>query len=206
MDQTRMLHNKNCHSCPIFAATTRSRGTGIAYIRLPSESKTSGGSVVRALSRRYSTLCDSAARSQRMPLSLSLSTCTCHAGMVHSHLHGTHLHIQSLAPVRMPKKQAMSKKAWDCHRCCTLNRSAYRSSTHPTAKQTRILPTTDKADFIYTHKHVQIWVYVYIVCIRVLHTNTGVNACALPRDRGCLSLLFLTPPSVHVKMYIYVFI
>jgi len=111
MNQTRMLHTKNCDSCPVFAATTHSQGTGITYVRLPSESKTSGGSVVRALSWRYSFLCDSAARSQRMAPSLSLSTCTCHADMVHSHLHGTHLHIQSLTPVHMSKKQAMAKQA-----------------------------------------------------------------------------------------------
>jgi len=149
MNQTRMLHSKNCHSCPIFTATTHSRGTGITYSRLPSESKTSDRSVVRALLLRYRDLCDSAARSQRR----SLSTCTCHAGMVHSHLHDMHLHIQSLTPVHMSKKQAMAKQACDCHRCCTLKSSAYRSSTHPTAKQPRILPTTDKVDFIYMHIH-----------------------------------------------------
>ena len=104
-----MLRNKNCHPFPIFAATTHSLGTGVTYCRLPSESKTSGGSVVRALSKRYRYLCDSAARSQRMSLSLSLSTCTCHAGMVHSHLHGMHLRIQSLTPVRMLKKTSHGK-------------------------------------------------------------------------------------------------
>ena len=109
MNQTRMLHNTNCHSCPVFAATTHSRGTGITYVRLPSESKTSGGSVVRALLLRYRYLCDSAARSQRMSLSLSRSTCTCHAGMVHSHLHGMHLHIQSLTPAHMSKKTSHGK-------------------------------------------------------------------------------------------------
>ena len=111
MNQTRMLHKTNCHSCPIFAATTHSRGTGITYRRLASESKTTGGSVVRALPSRYSPLCDSASRSQRIFLSLSLSTCTCHAGMVHSHLHGMHLHIQSLTPVHMSSKKAMAKQA-----------------------------------------------------------------------------------------------
>ena len=110
MNQTRMLHNTKCHACPIFAATTHIRGTGITYVRLPSESKTSGGSVVRALSRRYRCLCDSAARSQRMSLSLSLSTCTCHAGMVHSHLHGMHLHIQSLTLVHMSQKTSHGKR------------------------------------------------------------------------------------------------
>ena len=109
MNQTRMLHNKNCHSCPVFAATTHSLGTGITYVRLPSESKTSGGSVVRAFPKRNRCLCDSAARSQRMSLSLSLSTCMCHPGMVHSHLHGMHLHIQSLTPAHMSKKTSHGK-------------------------------------------------------------------------------------------------
>jgi len=107
MNQTHMLHNTNCHSCPVLAATTHSRGTGITYCRLPSESKTSGGSVVRALPERPKDLCDGAARSQRK--SLSLSTCTCHAGMVHSHLQGMHLHIQSLTPVHMSKKTSHGK-------------------------------------------------------------------------------------------------
>jgi len=122
MSQTRVLHTKNCRSCPIFAATTHSQGTGITYVRLPSESKTSGGSVVRALPSRYSPLCDSAARSQHMSLSLSLSTCTCHAGIRHSHLHGMHLRIQSLTPVRMLKKN----KPWQ-----NRHETAYTSTTYP---------------------------------------------------------------------------
>ena len=63
----------------------------------------------QSLSLRDRNLCDSAARSQRMSLSLSLSTCTRHAGMVHSHLHGMHLHIHSLTPVYMSKKTSLGK-------------------------------------------------------------------------------------------------
>jgi len=136
-NQTRILHNTNWHSCSIFSVTTHSLGTGITYVRLDSESKTSGGSVVRALSSRRRDLCDSATRSQRMSLSLSLSTYTCHTVMVYSHVYGIHIHIQNRTQVYKSKTQPTTKQTWDYHRWCTPNSTTYRSLTHPTEKHMR---------------------------------------------------------------------